>query len=163
MKSNLDEGNFRNGDLIPEAVTEEEWQKAASEKRPAWCYYENNKTNGTAYGKLYNWWAVADPRGLAPSGYHIPDDAEWSKMVIELGGREKAGAKMKTGSLKAPIGGYRSGLGSFYGNKVNGYFWTNSVIFRDVVSNVILSDANEVTYFNFSRMKEGLSVRCIKD
>lgn len=163
MKSNLDEGNFRNGDLIPEAVTEEEWQKAAVDKRPAWCYYENSKSNGSVYGKLYNWWAVSDPRGLAPSGYHIPDIAEWSGITEFFGGRNHAGSKIKDGLLKAPIGGYRSGLGAFYGKNTNGYFWTNSVIFRDVVSNVVLSNSNAVVYFNYSRMKEGLSVRCIKD
>jgi alpha-L-fucosidase 2 len=159
MNADLNVSNFRNGDAIPEALTEAEWQKAAKEKKPAWCFYENNQANG----KLYNWWAVADQRGLAPSGYHIPGDSEWSTLVTGLGGREKAGAKIKSGLLKATIDGSRSGSGAFFGNKINGYYWTNSVIFKDVVANVVISESNTVVYFNYSRMKEGLSVRCIKD
>ena len=51
----------------------------------AWCYYENNTANGSSYGKLYNWHAVNDPRGLAPKGYHIPTDAEWTILSDNLG------------------------------------------------------------------------------
>ena len=72
MTKNLDVSKFRNGDPIPEAKTDEEWVKAGENKQPAWCYYENNPANGAKYGKLYNWYAVSDARGLAPVGYHIP-------------------------------------------------------------------------------------------
>ena len=52
----------------------------------AWCYFDNDASNGTKYGKLYNWYAVNDPRGLAPNGYHIPTEAEWAKLTYYLGG-----------------------------------------------------------------------------
>jgi uncharacterized protein (TIGR02145 family) len=68
MAENLDGYRFRNGDPIPEARTKEEWSKAS----PAWCYYENDPENGTKYEKLYNWYALVDPRGLAPEGWHVP-------------------------------------------------------------------------------------------
>jgi len=72
MAKNLNVSIFANGDPIPEVKTNEEWKKAAEEKKPAWCYYENDPANGAIYGKLYNWYAVSDPRGLAPKGWHIP-------------------------------------------------------------------------------------------
>jgi uncharacterized protein (TIGR02145 family) len=72
MTTNLNVSKFRNGDPIPEAKTYAEWSKAASDEQPAWCFYDNDPSNGVKYGKLYNWWAVNDPRGLAPEGWHIP-------------------------------------------------------------------------------------------
>ncbi|MFM7765029.1 MAG: FISUMP domain-containing protein, partial [Sphingomonadales bacterium] len=72
MTKNLDVDKFRDGSSIPEAKTDEEWKKAGKNKQPAWCYYNNDPANGAKYGKLYNWYAVNDSRGLAPVGYHIP-------------------------------------------------------------------------------------------
>jgi hypothetical protein len=94
MTKNLDVAKFRNGDPIPEAKTNEEWVKAGVNKQPAWCNYDNNPANGSKYGKLYNWYAVNDPRGLAPEGYHVPTDAEWTKLDNLLG--SDAGKKMKS-------------------------------------------------------------------
>jgi len=93
---NLDVATFRNGDLIPQAKTDEEWEAAGENKQPAWCYHENNTANGTKYGKLYNWYAVNDTRGLAPTGYHIPTDEEWTVLSTFLGGEDVAGKKMKS-------------------------------------------------------------------
>ncbi len=98
MTKNLDVSTFRNGDVIPQASTDEAWEAAGENEQPAWCYYEHDPANGTKYGKLYNWYAVNDPRGLAPEGYHIPTDAEWTVLTDYLGGAAFAGAKMKTTS-----------------------------------------------------------------
>jgi uncharacterized protein (TIGR02145 family) len=96
MTKNLNVATFRNGDPIPEAKTDEEWERAGAEGKPAWCYYNNDPKNGTKYGKLYNWYAVNDPRGLAPSGYHVPPDAEWTILTDYLGGEYDAGTKVKS-------------------------------------------------------------------
>jgi len=74
MAENLNVSHFLNGDPIPHVQTNEEWLKAAENRRPAWCYYNNDPVNGKKYGKLYNWFAVNDSRGLAPPGWHIPTD-----------------------------------------------------------------------------------------
>lgn len=66
MASNLDVDTFRNGDPIPHAKTDEDWELAGANGEPAWCYYGNNPGNSEEFGKLYNWYAVNDPRGLAP-------------------------------------------------------------------------------------------------
>jgi uncharacterized protein (TIGR02145 family) len=78
---NLDVEKYRNGDAIPQVQDAAAW---ANLKTGAWCYYENKTENGTIYGKLYNWYAINDPRGLAPLGYHIPVDAEWVLLLKNL-------------------------------------------------------------------------------
>ena len=92
---NLDVTTYRNGDKIPQVKNKKKWAKL---KTGAWCYYENKTAKGTTYGKLYNWYAVNDPRGLAPKGYHIPTDAEWTILTDYLGGDTIAGTKMKSTS-----------------------------------------------------------------
>ena len=86
--ANLNVNNFRNGDSIPEAKTNKEWVTAGESGKPAWCYYNNDPANGKKYGKLYNWYAVNDPRGLAPAGWTLPSDADWVKLTYYLGGQE---------------------------------------------------------------------------
>jgi uncharacterized protein (TIGR02145 family) len=96
MTKNLDLATFRNGDPIPEAKTVEEWKKAGENKQPAWCYYNNDSTNRVNCGKLYNWYAVNDPRGLAPEGYHIPSEKEWETLEDFVDGAEEK-LKSKSG------------------------------------------------------------------
>jgi uncharacterized protein (TIGR02145 family) len=79
MPINLDVDRFRNGDLIPHVESDEEWEKAGENEQAAWCYYDNDPENGKKYGKLYNWFAVNDPRGLAPEGWHVPSKEEWEE------------------------------------------------------------------------------------
>jgi len=92
---NLDVSTYRNGDVIPQVQDEKDWIELST---GAWCYYGFQDANGTTYGKLYNWDAVNDARGLAPIGYHIPTDAEWTKLINYLGGEKIAGKKMKSTS-----------------------------------------------------------------
>ena len=94
MTKNLDVDTFRNGDPIPQAIFSAEWEAAWENKQPAWCYKNNDPANGAKYGKLYNWYAVNDSRGLAPAGYHIPSDAEWKQLTDFLG--SEACNKMKS-------------------------------------------------------------------
>ena len=71
MTRNLDVDRFRNGDLISNIESDKEWEEAGENGQPAWCYYDNDPEYGKKYGKLYNWYAVNDPRVLAPQGWHI--------------------------------------------------------------------------------------------
>ncbi len=91
---NLDVTAYRNGDIIPQVTNKAQWDTI---KTGAWCYYNFSPTNtiGNEYGKYYNWYAVNDPRGLAPFGWHIPCDSEWTLLSNCLGGKAIAGAAMK--------------------------------------------------------------------
>ena len=86
-KQNLNVSTFRNGEPIPEARTDEEWKEAGRLHHAAWCYYKNDPNNAGVkwYGKLYNYWAVVDKRGLAPKGFHIPNKDEWTIFLNFLG------------------------------------------------------------------------------
>ena len=98
MSENLNANKFRNGDPIPEVKTNQEWENANIEGKPAWCYYKNESKNGEKYGKLYNWHAVNDSRGLAPLGWHVPSETDWSTLSEYLGGvyfTNNSGIKMK--------------------------------------------------------------------
>lgn len=80
MPKNLDVSTYRDGTPIRHAASAEDWVDAGNKKEGAWCYYNNDPANGSIYGKLYNWYAVNDQRGLAPSGYHVPSHAEWTEL-----------------------------------------------------------------------------------
>ena len=95
MKQNLDVSKYKNGDVIPEVTDPAVWTTLTT---GAWCYYENDTANGPVYGKLYNWYAVNDIRGLAPAGWHIATDTEWSDLTTFLGGDSVAGRKLKEDS-----------------------------------------------------------------
>jgi uncharacterized protein (TIGR02145 family) len=82
LKENLKVAHYRNGEPVPEVTSSSEWVDL---KTGARCYFDNDSANGTEYGSLYNWHAVNDSRGLAPAGWHIPDDAEWKTLEIFLG------------------------------------------------------------------------------
>lgn len=93
---NLDVSHYRNGDPIPQVQDSATWANLTT---GAWCYYENKTENGAVYGKLYNWYAVTDPRGIAPTGWHVPTQNEWKSMIDTLGGPSVAGGKLKSTTL----------------------------------------------------------------
>ena len=173
---NLDVETYRNGDPIPEVQDASTW---ANLSNGAWCYYSNNTANGTTYGKLYNWYAVNDPRGLAPNGYHIPTDAEWTTLTSYLGGTVTAGGKMKeagTSHWLAPNtgatnssgftglpGGYRSDLGSDFNFAIEGNWWTKTQIDANNAKEFYLVNTNASILPYTLLKKSGLSVRCLKD
>jgi uncharacterized protein (TIGR02145 family) len=177
MTKNLDVVTYRNGDTIPQVTDIRKWQYLTT---GAWCYYNNNSANGAIYGKLYNWYAVNDPRGLAPEGWHIPTNAEWTILINFLGGKTVAGGKMKTtgttrwespnklatnksGFAGLP-GGYRVNYGLFSSIGYFGYWWSATQdISNYALNNYYLSyTTNEIN--NEGTFKEcGLSVRCIKN
>ena len=78
---NLDVSTYRNGDPIPQVTNPTAFTNLTS---GAWCYYNNDPALGAIYGKLYNWYAVNDPRGIAPQGWHVPNDNEWQKLIKYL-------------------------------------------------------------------------------
>jgi uncharacterized protein (TIGR02145 family) len=92
MEKNLEVTTYRNGDPIPYVTDATAW---AALTTGAWCYYNNDPANGSLYGKLYNWYAVNDPRGLCPTGWNVPTDQDWTTLSNNLGGTAVAGGKMK--------------------------------------------------------------------
>jgi uncharacterized protein (TIGR02145 family) len=174
MSENLNVDKFRNGDLIPEAKTDAEWQRAGENKQPAWCNYENDPENATKYGKLYNWFAVNDPRGIAPEGWHVPTDTEWTTLSNFLGGDDLAGKKMKSTSGWSENGNGDNSIGfsglpgglhgyGFDGMGIIGCWWSRAENNTDNAFNRNLYHYNGLLDRSYSNKGNGFSVRCLRD
>jgi uncharacterized protein (TIGR02145 family) len=177
MNCNLDVETFRNGDPIPHAKTEEEWLQAGENNQPAWCYYDNDQNNGEKYGKLYNWYAVIDPRGLALVGWHVPTDEDWTLLSDFLGGGYIAGEKLKTvsgwenngngtdevGFAGAP-GGSRGFSGNFDDIGSYGNWWSSSesIISSSAWYYYLNNESGSFDRYDYDKTG-GFSVRCLRD
>jgi uncharacterized protein (TIGR02145 family) len=178
MSQNLNVSRYRNGDVIPEITSQSEWNNATY---GGWCYYMNDMNNGITYGKLYNWYAINDPRGLTPAGWHIPSyhflnsTTDFFILMNFLGGDNIAGGKMKattnewlppnTGAtnisgFSALPGGIRTTV--FLSLGQYGYWWAAPIEGGGSFSKTLAYNANAASInspYNFY----GLSVRAIKD
>jgi uncharacterized protein (TIGR02145 family) len=175
MNKNLDVTTYRNGDPIPQVTDSAQWVNLTT---GAWCYYNNDPANGAIYGKLYNWYAVNDPRGLGPVGWHVPSDAEFSTLVNYLGGESVAGGAMKSINLwnspntgatnSSGFAGLPGGIradGAVFGLVGDyGIWWTITDVGFDNHSRLFLL-VNEVNNSDFNNLPKefGFSIRCVKD
>lgn len=173
--ANLNVSTFRNGDTIPNAKTNKEWVTAGESGKPAWCYYNNDPVNGSKYGKLYNWYAVNDPRGLAPAGWSLPGDADWVKLAYYLGGQGAAGNKMKSTSLwidgnigtnetgfTGLPGGYRVENGTFLNLGSIGTWWSSTESKASSAIDFYLSLSGSLGRSS-SPKQRGESIRCLRN
>ena len=176
MDKNLDVITYSNGDTIPYVTDPVTWSSLTT---GAWCYYNNDPSTNATYGKLYNWYAVNDSRGLAPLGWHIPSDVELSTLETCLGGASIAGGKMKvegtttwqspnTGATNssgfaALPGGIRINTGAFTDVGTFGYWWSST---QDVALSAwgrfLFYISANIDRYNFPK-NMGLSVRCLRD
>ena len=163
MIENLKVDHYKNGDPIPEVTDPLRWAKL---KTGAWCYYRNDPEMGKKYGKLYNWYAVNDPRGLAPEGWQVASKKEFEelkKTVNNNGDALKALGEesgTNTSGFSALLAGCRDSTGYFYDLGYVPYFW--SATGCDTVSAynmILLYNDNNVT-LSHNDKRYGLSVRC---
>ena len=176
MQKNLEVAFYRNGDPIPEVTDPTAW---AALTTGAWCYYNNDPNTGYTYGKLYNWYAVNDPRGLAPAGWHIHTNAEWTMLENSLGGNLVAGGRIKEPGITHWInpntgatnisgwaglpGGRRDFNGVFGEVGSNTYWWSSTENTPTNAWSRSLTFFNSVITWYISDKKEGFSVRCMRD
>ena len=176
MTKNLDVITFRNGDTIPQAKTVDEWEKAGENGHPAWCYYNNDPSNGAINGKLYNWYTVNDPRGLAPEGYHVPSNEEWLALCYFLGGEEAAGTPMKStngwnedgnGTNTSGFSGLPGGARGFNRTFTNfgdyGYWWSSHEYGTSSALFLALGYHSGAVFRDVGSKQDGFSVRCLRD
>jgi uncharacterized protein (TIGR02145 family) len=174
---NLNVSAFRNGDLIQEAKTTEEWNLARDSQQPAWCH-ANFDRNNQQFGKLYNWFAIKDSRGLAPTGWHIPNDLEWNELINYFGGDSFAGIKMKRKNVwwttnadgQLPVGFHALATGSInqFGTFVEldetGNWWCSmNKEMADDATCINLSFDDGKLSRDFYKTENGFSVRFLKD
>ncbi len=174
MEKNLDVRTYRNGDSIPVVTDPVVW---ASLTTGAMCWYNNDSaSNNAKYGILYNWYAINDSRGLAPTGWHIAKTVEWEYLANCLKGDAIAGGKMKdtvnlwiapnsgasnSSDYTALPGGYRNSSGAFEKINEQARWWVREG------NNTTAAPSKLVQYNNSSLTTEivskntGLSVRCV--
>jgi uncharacterized protein (TIGR02145 family) len=177
-QENLNVTSFQNGDPIPEVKTIEAWKQAGEDGEPAWCFYNNDPANGLKYGRLYNWHAVMDPRGLAPYGWHIPAESEWEELLSFLGGNISGGKMMSTGTtlwespnkyatnetgFTALPSGTRYYFGEFTGIREGTGFWTTTAIDRLSVFSHSLDNGFGILGTESVGKGAGKAVRLIKN
>ena len=190
---NLRTEHYTNGDAIPANLSMDEYRSTNSgavvvygdgEGEDTYCM--SRSPDGDAcdpvwslneYGRLYNWYAVDDARGLCPTGWHVPTDGDWTEMTDYLGGESVAGGEMKTtyGWDKKGNGTNSSGFSGLPGGFCqvaieyilagrDSYWWSSSPADYWSAWSRHLHHGNT----NFSRSdaanrRYGYSVRCLKD
>ena len=175
MTSNLSTSRFRNGVYIPYILNSTQW---ATTKSPALSFYNHDNNFESNYGKQYNWYAVADPQGLCPIGWHIPSNNEWTILSDFLGGLNVAGGKMKatgtqfwsfpsngnnsSGFTGLP-GGFRNVDGTFGILGYNGFWWSATDENEQKAFNRSIIYTDNVLSVGSSSKSQGFSVRCLKD
>jgi len=176
MADNLRSSRFCNGDPIAHVTDSTLWVGTTSD---AWTYYGNDAMADSAYGKLYNWFSVNDPRNICPCGWRIPTDAEWMVLIDHLGGESVAGGKMKSSGIQywqmpnadatnasgfsGLPGGLRHNNGMFMGLGVVGSWWSSKEAPTTSAWTHSLNAWGGNTYRATHYKRAGLSVRCIKD
>lgn len=188
MKDNLNVSKYTDGTVIPQVTDIRQWANLTT---GAWCYFNNDPANGATYGKLYNWYAVAgiwneasktdttQRKKLAPTGYHVPSDAEWSTLTTYLGGSSVAGGKMKemstihwkspnknatnSSNFKGLPGGYYDTRNAFLDLGNYGSWWSSSETTTTTAwSRLLHYDSDYTMRLNYKKAS-GFSVRLLKD
>lgn len=176
MRKNLDVKKFRNGDPIFEKKSNPDWERLCEASQPIYGYIMNNPQMEQKYGLIYNWYAVNDPRGLAPEGWRISTEKDWLELIEYLGGDRIAGLYLKdtqgwsvngngnnVSGFAALPGGFMGYYGESYQEGFSGGWWTNTEISKYFATGFsIVFDDNSVKKSNGYKF-DGFSVRCIKE
>lgn len=175
-RENLQVSTFQNGDPIPEAQTAEQWVKLGREGKPACCQVIQKTEGKLTFGKLYNWHAVNDSRGLSPQNWHIPSDEEWMALIQMAGGRQKAGLILKFTSgwhqnghgndslqFSALPAGARSFDGKFEDYGKRAYWWSATEYDMDDAWVFQLDYEGGFAGSGNITKNMGYSVRCVKN
>lgn len=181
MKENLRVSKFRNGNPITNRSDGIAWKKDTipSLGGGGWCYFNNEQLNDAVYGKLYNYYAISDPRNIAPEGWHVATEVDWKTLIHHLGDSTLVGGYLKeagvahwfspnTGATNSSNftglpGGKRDHMGNFTHNTIDAFFWTTKSIDNDYALFYNLDFMISGVYSYTALKKNGFSVRCVKD
>ena len=165
---------YADGSAIPEVTGDSNWSGLSTGAR---CDYNNPGGNQATHGRLYNWYAVDDARGLCPSGWHVPTDGEWTDLenyITSQGFSGTEGTALKSTSgwdsdnasddfgFSALPGGDRYNSGYFNDAGNRGYWWSSSPSGGNAWSRYLYHSIPDVFRYNFNP-RYGFSVRCLRD
>ncbi len=183
MAENLAASSYANGDAIPEVTNNTSWEGLSS---GAWSYYNNDPGNNAVFGKLYNWFAVSDGRGICPDGWHVPDEQEWAMLKNFLGGDgdgDEMGTNAAGGKMKSPgttqwqepnafatnssgfsglPGGVRNFWGTFSSQGLSGEWWSSDESNASSGLSLSLNYNSGYALETGGPKRTGASVRCMR-
>ncbi len=159
---NLRTTKFNDGTAIPNITDKKEWVHATSS---GYIWYDNEISNKTVYGGLYNWQAVETGK-LCPQGWCVPTDDDWTALCDYLGKNENVVAALETAGFSIVSGGYRYGYywgpGTYHEKDTNGYWWTSTATTETHVWSRTISRDKSKVYRSYFEKNNGFAVRCIK-
>ncbi len=174
MVENLKTTHYADGESIPNIVDATTWQ---NDTTGAYCWYNNDIANKDVYGALYNWYAVNNAHGLAPTGWRIPTKSDYETLVESLGGDMIAGGKLKEKGLEhwnspnlgatdeigftARPGGSRST--NFLDIQNHAYFWSTTEYDTSYAYSISLYYNIVVALIWYWPKYFGFSIRCVRD
>lgn len=176
MVENLKVTHYRNGTPVTYKSSFDDW---CSITKGVYCDYLNMPDTSLVYGKLYNWYVVSDTNNIAPVGWHVPSDSEWTVLSDYLGGLTLAGGKLKetgfshwkspnsfatneTGFTALP-GGSKACNGSTYSLHEFGFWWSTHVNLSGSAGYCRMwSNYGNLDKYHSSKTF-GYSIRCVKD
>jgi len=174
MAENLNLSIFQNGDPVIKPNTNEEWVLCAENSKPACCFYNNDPAKGELYGKLYNWYAAHDERGLCPGGWHVATETDWNMLIEYFGAKNQIGKKLKAASgwpengngsnssgFSGLPGGMRTSQGDFLNVDSFGHWLSSTDYYSYVKSYYLSSGDNKLTKISGDK-GSGFSVRCVR-
>ena len=180
LVENLNTTRYRNGKLIESITDAAKWNEI---RTGAYCDNNNEPGNSIKYGKLYNFYAIQDSSNIAPVGWHVATNEEWSKLYLGLansGGMLKetgtthwnepnVGATNEIGFTALP-GGARSSDGEYNSVGTIGAWWTSTKIYINepnpydmAVSYGIVNDYGQLNYYEGNSFNNGFTIRCVRD
>lgn len=176
MAENLKTTKFKDGSAITSVTDAGPWINLST---PAYCWYNNDAaTNKASYGALYNWYAI-NTGNLCLTGWHVPTDAEWTRLTTYMGGETVAGGKLKetgtghwfnpntgatneTGFTALP-GGYRDGYNGIFEAIEDRGIWWSSVEYQNGAMIWSIRYDSSTGGRGDGGKQDGFSVRCVKD
>ena len=174
LRENLRTSTYRNGDAIPVIEEDSLWLSTSA---GAFAYYTNDPDQDTLEGMLYNHFALSDNRGLCPTGWHVPSDAEWTTLQEYISRGDKEGGALKDTlewdfpnagaanlmGFRARAAGFRAATGGFGGQGIHGFWWSTSPAEPGKAWSRQLNYASTSMFRNANFLLFGMSVRCLKD
>ena len=193
FSENLRTEGYSNGDAIPAGLTASQWTSTTAgasavfglgggncfEDSPTFDPCDDGAQALAVYGRLYNWYAVDDERGLCPAGWHVPTDEEWTQLEDQItseGFDGTEGLALKTTSgwyqfgngtddfgFSAPPSGYRWSInGAFFVAGLGAQFWSSTPNGNNAWTRGLGANGDYISRDNWNQ-SYGLAVRCLSD
>jgi uncharacterized protein (TIGR02145 family) len=174
MANNLDVTHYQNGDPIVLLEPDEYWRQTTE---GAWCFYENDSLSHSKFGKLYNWYAINDPRGICPKGWRVPSKKDWMELINFAGGDSLAGGNLKNTELWQRLhenaedafsfgaipAGYRLTSGEFMNQGIITVYWTSDKADQNNAWDIFIISKSPIAGISQTGAEHGFSCRCIKE